>query len=223
VTGRPEKRRGLTPEFYRAKLVRRLAAMGITDERVLDAIGRVPRHAFVDEAWDLRKAYEDTALPIGRAQTISQPYVVALMTQAVLNGRKLGHVLEVGTGCGYQTAVLAEIVERVYSVERIKALYLSASERLRKLNYLRVYLSHMDGYNGWQQQAPFDGIVVTAAAEQVPLALLKQLAPGGHLVIPLGPAGDQKLCRFTRAVSGSVGQETLAAVSFVPMLPATQD
>ncbi len=217
------RRRGLTPEFYRSKLTQRLRDAGIADERVLDAIGKVPRHAFVDEAWDLRKAYEDTALPIGRGQTISQPYVVALMTQAVLGGRERGHVLEVGTGCGYQTAVLAELVERVYSVERIKALYESASERLRQLNYMRVYLNHADGYLGWAQQAPFDGIVVTAAAETVPEALLEQLSPGGHLVIPLGPSGYQQLCRFTREASGGIRQETLTAVSFVPLLPETQD
>lgn len=218
-----EKRRGLTPEFFRAKLIRRLGDKGIRDQRVLEAMGRVPRHAFVEEAWDLSKSYEDTALPIGHAQTISQPYVVALMTEALLAGGELGHVLEVGTGCGYQTAVLAELVERVYSVERIKALYQRARQRLHGLNYMRVYLNHADGYQGWVQQAPFDGIMVTAAPDQMPTELLGQLSPGGRLVIPLGPQGNQTLYRFTRQPSGQITQESLAAVSFVPLLPDTQD
>lgn len=214
-----DKRRGLTPERYRARLVDTLREMGIRDERVLAAIGRVPRHAFVEQAWDMRKAYENTALPIGRGQTISQPYIVALMTEALMNGRTLGQVLEVGTGCGYQTAVLAELADRVYSVERIATLYQTARARLRQLNYMRVYLNHADGYQGWLAQAPFDGILVTAAAPQVPAALLQQLVPGGHLVMPLGPAGDQTLRRFTPQGAGAVREETLAAVSFVPMLP----
>ncbi len=218
-----EKRRGLTPEFYRAKLIKRLADKGIVDARVLEAMGRVPRHAFVDEAWDLSKAYEDTALPIGRAQTISQPYVVALMTAALTEGQRLRHVLEIGTGCGYQTAILAELVERVYSVERIKSLYVAARRRLRSLNYMRVYLNHADGYEGWEQQAPFDAIIVTAAAEQMPTQLLQQLAPGGRMVIPLGPQRAQTLCRFTRQPGGEILQEELAAVSFVPLLPETLD
>ena len=138
MIGQGGKRRGLTPEFYRAKLIERLAAKGIHDERVLEAMGRVPRHEFVDAAWDLRKSYEDTALPIGRGQTISQPFVVALMTQALLEGREARHVLEVGTGCGYQTAVLAELVDRVYSVERIRALNQSAERRLREATCLLV-------------------------------------------------------------------------------------
>ena len=218
MSGVGGKRRGLTPEFYRAKLMERLAAKGIHDERVLEAMGRVPRHAFVDAAWDLRKSYEDTALPIGRGQTISQPFVVALMTQALLEGREARHVLEVGTGCGYQTAVLAELVDRVYSVERIRALNVSAQRRLRELNYMRVYLNHGDGYDGWTQQAPFDGIIVTAAAAHVPEALLTQLAPGGRLVIPVGGQDGQQLCRFTLKPDGGLSREILAGVSFVPML-----
>ena len=215
------KRRGLTPEFFRAKLIDRLRDKGIRDERVLEAMARVPRHAFVDDAWDLRKAYEDTALPIGHAQTISQPYIVALMTEALLGGGDLGHVLEVGTGCGYQTAVLAELVDRVYSVERIRALYEAAGRRLRDLNYLRVYLNHSDGGLGWPQQAPFDGIIVTAAADEVPQDLLQQLSPGGRLVIPVGPHGAQNLYCITRDASGGFRQQVLAAVSFVPLLTDT--
>lgn len=217
------KRRGLTPEFYRAKLIDRLREKGISDERVLEAMGRVPRHEFVDAAWDLGKSYEDTALPIGRAQTISQPYVVALMTQALIEGLELRHVLEVGTGCGYQTAVLAELVERVYSVERIRSLYDGAEQRLRKLNYLRVYQLHGDGHQGWEQQAPFDGIIVTAAAAQVPAALMMQLAPGGRLIIPVGGPDGQQLCRISLKPDGGVSREVLSDVSFVPMLPEKSD
>ncbi len=213
------KRRGLTPDFYRKKLIDRMREKGIHEERVLDAMARIPRHEFVDAAWDLSKSYEDTALPIGRAQTISQPYVVALMTQALMEGREPRHVLEVGTGCGYQTAVLAEVVDRVYSVERIRSLHVSAQQRLRNLNYMRVYLNHGDGYAGWEQQAPFDGIIVTAAAAQVPAALLLQLAPGGRLIIPVGDADGQQLCRITVKPDGGVSREVLAGVSFVPMLP----
>ncbi|MGJ8668810.1 MAG: protein-L-isoaspartate(D-aspartate) O-methyltransferase [Oceanococcus sp.] len=213
------KRRGLTPDFYRNKLITRLREKGIHEERVLDAMSRIPRHDFVDAAWDLSKSYEDTALPIGRAQTISQPHVVALMSQALMEGRELRHVLEVGTGCGYQTAILAEMVDRVYSVERIRSLHVSAQQRLRSLNYMRVYLNHGDGYAGWEQQAPFDGIIVTAAAAQVPAALLLQLAPGGRLIIPVGDEDGQKLCRITLKPDGGVSREVLAGVSFVPMLP----
>lgn len=222
IGGGAGKRRGLTPEFYRDKLVARLQDEGITAPSVLAAIGKVPRHAFVDEAWDLKKSYADTALPIGRGQTISQPYIVALMTQALLGERAPRHVLEVGTGCGYQTAVLAELVDRVYSVERIRSLHLAAGERLRQLNYLRIYLLHGDGMLGWPQQAPFDAVIVTAASEEVPHALLEQLAPGGRLVIPLGPqSGPQTLCRFIRQPGGGYTRDDLAAVSFVPLLPET--
>ena len=217
------KRRGLTPDFYRNKLIDRLREKGIVEERVLEAMGRVPRHAFVDAAWDLSKSYEDTALPIGRAQTISQPFVVALMSQALMEGREPRHVLEVGTGCGYQTAILAELVDRVYSLERIRSLHLSAQQRLQGLNYMRVYLQHGDGYEGWEQQAPFDGIIVTAAAAQVPAALLMQLAPGGRLIIPVGDGDGQQLCRITVKADGGVSREVLAGVSFVPMLPEKTD
>ena len=217
------KRRGLTPDFYRNKLISRLRDKGVHEERVLDAMSRIPRHQFVDAAWDLSKSYEDTALPIGRAQTISQPYVVALMSQALVEGRELRHVLEVGTGCGYQTAILAELVDRVYSVERIRSLHVSAQKRLRDLNYMRVYLKHGDGYEGWEQQAPFDGIIVTAAAAQVPAALLMQLAPGGRLIIPVGGDDGQQLCRITLKQDGGVSREVLAGVSFVPMLPEKSD
>lgn len=215
------KRRGLTPEFYRNRLVTQLEAEGISDERVLETLRRVPRHEFVDPAWDLSKAYANSALPIGRAQTISQPYIVALMTEALLAGGKTRHVLEIGTGCGYQTAVLAELVDRVYSVERIRSLFERAGERLHQQGYQRIYLNHADGMAGWPQQAPFDGIIVTAAGDEVPPALLEQLAPGGRLIIPLGPAGAQRLCRITRQGERFLSEE-LAAVSFVPLLPETQ-
>jgi len=179
----------------------------------------VPRHIFVDEALGSR-AYEDTALPIGFGQTISQPYIVARMTEALLQGGPLQRVLEVGTGCGYQTAVLAPLVERLYSIERIAPLLDRAKERLKELGIRNVRLRHGDGSAGWKSQAPFDGILVAAAPLVVPEALLRQLQVGGRLLVPVGPEGEQELVRFTRREQ-RIDRESLGPVAFVPLLGGT--
>ena len=207
---------GITSSRTRERLVRRLADNGIADQRVLERIRQVPRHVFVDEALASR-AYEDTALPIGHGQTISQPWVVARLTEVLIAARLPERVLEVGTGCGYQTAVLAGLVNDVYSVERINALLVPTRARMRTLGFRNVKLKHSDGGWGWPEYAPYDGILVTAAPEQVPDALLMQLAPDGVLVIPVGPPGRQDLLRITRGADG-FEQVTLGAVSFVPLL-----
>jgi protein-L-isoaspartate(D-aspartate) O-methyltransferase len=200
----------------RAGLIEKLRAEGIHDERVLKVMEKVPRHEFVDEALKER-AYENSALPIGHAQTISQPAVVALMTQALLGGQKLKRVLEVGTGSGYQTAVLAELVETVFSVERIKPLTEVARKRMAVLGYRNVHFGYADGMGGWLPYAPYDGIIVTAGADKVPPALLTQLAVGGRLIIPVGPQGRQSLRLIERSARGLTDID-LAAVSFVPLL-----
>lgn len=207
---------GMTSPRTRERLVRRLMDHGITDARVLEQIRQVPRHLFVDEALSSR-AYEDTALPIGHGQTISQPWVVARMTEALIQTKVPSRVLEVGTGCGYQTAVLAGLVGDVYTVERINALLVPTRARMRQLGLRNVKLKHSDGGWGWPEYAPYDGIIVTAAPEQVPEALLEQLAPDGVLVIPVGPPGAQDLLRITRG-DDAFEQVTLGAVSFVPLL-----
>jgi protein-L-isoaspartate(D-aspartate) O-methyltransferase len=207
---------GMTSARTRDRLIARLREQGITDNEVLERIRSVPRHVFVDEALASR-AYEDTALPIGHAQTISQPYIVARMTQALLEGGKPRKVLEVGTGCGYQTAVLAPLVVNVYSVERIAALQLKARQVLRDLRISNVYMKHGDGFEGWAAHAPFDGIIVAAASYAVPPALLEQLADGGRLVIPVGSDGEQQLLRITRR-GERYEREVLGAVVFVPLL-----
>jgi protein-L-isoaspartate(D-aspartate) O-methyltransferase len=207
---------GMTSARTRDRLIARLREQGITDNEVLERIRSVPRHVFVDEALASR-AYEDTALPIGHGQTISQPYIVARMTQALLEGGKPRKVLEVGTGCGYQTAVLAPLVVNVYSVERIAALQLKARQVLRDLRISNVYMKHGDGFEGWAAHAPFDGIIVAAASYAVPPALLEQLADGGRLVIPVGSDGEQQLLRITRR-SERYEREVLGAVVFVPLL-----
>jgi protein-L-isoaspartate(D-aspartate) O-methyltransferase len=207
---------GMTSARTRDRLIARLREQGITDNEVLERIRSVPRHVFVDEALASR-AYEDTALPIGHGQTISQPYIVARMTQALLEGGKPRKVLEVGTGCGYQTAVLAPLVVNVYSVERIAALQLKARQVLRDLRISNVYMKHGDGFEGWAAHAPFDGIIVAAASYAVPPALLEQLADGGRLVIPVGSDGEQQLLRITRR-GERYEREVLGAVVFVPLL-----
>jgi protein-L-isoaspartate(D-aspartate) O-methyltransferase len=207
---------GMTSARTRERLVQRLRDQGIHDLRVLERIRSLPRHIFVDEALASR-AYEDTALPIGWGQTISQPYIVARMTQALLSGGMPSKVLEVGSGCGYQTAVLAPFAEKIFSIERVEPLVAPARERLKELQIRNVKLKHGDGMKGWPTQAPFDGIIVAAAPLAVPEALLGQLAIGGRLVVPVGPDGQQQLLRLTRRENG-VHKEMLGAVSFVPML-----
>ena len=210
---------GMTSARTRDRLVQRLREQGITSLAVLDRIRNVPRHIFVDEALGSR-AYEDTALPIGFGQTISQPYIVARMTEALLQGGPLTKVLEVGTGCGYQTAVLAPLVERVYTIERIEPLLDRAKERLKELGVRNVRFRHGDGSVGWKSHAPFDGILVAAAPLVVPEALLKQLQVGGRLLVPVGPEGEQELVRFTRREQ-RIDRETLGPVAFVPLLGGT--
>ena len=210
---------GMTSARTRDRLVQRLREQGITNLAVLDRIRNVPRHIFVDEALASR-AYEDTALPIGFGQTISQPYIVARMTEALLEGGAPGRVLEVGTGCGYQTAVLAPLVARVYSIERIDGLLQRAKARLKELGIRNVRFRHGDGSDGWKSQAPFDAILVAAAALTVPEALVGQLAIGGRLIIPAGPEGAQQLLRITRREQG-VERRVLGPVSFVPLLGGT--
>ncbi|TLZ46797.1 MAG: protein-L-isoaspartate(D-aspartate) O-methyltransferase [Gammaproteobacteria bacterium] len=210
---------GMTSARTRDRLVQRLREQGIANLAVLDRIRNVPRHIFVDEALGSR-AYEDTALPIGYGQTISQPYIVARMTEALLAAGAADSVLEVGTGCGYQTAVLAPLVARLYTIERIEPLLARARARLRELGVRNVRFRHGDGTLGWRAHAPFDGILVAAAPLTVPEALVKQLRVGGRLVVPVGPEGEQELVRFTRREQG-VQRESLGAVAFVPLLGGT--
>lgn len=206
----------MTSMRTRERLVSRLRDEGISDEDVLDAIRNVPRHIFVDEALASR-AYEDIALPIGMGQTISQPFIVALMTQATVAAPTPSRVLEIGTGCGYQTAVLASLVSHVYTVERIELLLTRARRRLRALGVNNVWYRHGDGNAGWPECEPFDAVLVTAAPPRVPERLVRQLVMGGRLVIPVGDSGRQTLKVFTRTESG-VNEDTIADVSFVPML-----
>jgi len=210
---------GMTSARTRDRLVLRLREGGITNLAVLERIRNVPRHIFVDEALGSR-AYEDTALPIGYGQTISQPYIVARMTEALLEGGGMDNVLEVGTGCGYQTAVLAPLVKQLYTIERIEPLLTRARERLKELGIRNVRFRHGDGAMGWPSQAPFDGILVAAAPLTVPEALLKQLKVGGRLIVPIGPEGEQQLVRFTRREQ-RLERESLGAVAFVPLLGGT--
>ena len=211
---------GMTSARTRDRLIQRLQDQGISNLAVLDRIRSVPRHLFVDEALASR-AYEDTALPIGYSQTISQPYIVARMTEALLEGgKKVGKVLEVGTGCGYQTAVLAPLVKKIYSIERIAPLSKRAAATLKELGIKNVMLKHGDGFQGWKSQKPFDGILVAAAPLAVPEALLAQLGKGGRLIVPVGPEGAQQLIRFTRN-GDQFDREVLGAVAFVPMLGGT--
>lgn len=214
---RPENRGiGMTSQGTRDRLVQTLRNEGIKDERVLKAITQVPRHEFVDEALSSR-AYENTALPIGLSQTISQPWIVARMTEALLDGGKPGKVLEVGTGSGYQAAVLSQLVPTVFTVERIDELLKLARRRFHRLRLHNIYVRYADGHLGWPSQAPFEGIMVTAAAQAIPQELLDQLAVGGLLVIPLEKNGQQRLITVRRSKEG-FDESDLGGVVFVPLL-----
>jgi len=203
----------------RERMLGRLREQGIKDEVVLSAISATPRHIFVDEALSIR-AYEDVSLPIGFGQTISQPYIVARMSELLRNGNALQKVLEIGTGCGYQTAVLSKLAQEVYSVERIRPLLMKARGHLRELKCANVKLDHADGNMGLAEVAPFDGIIVTAAASHIPQDLLEQLAVNGRLIIPVG-TDEQVLYLVERVSNLEYRQTKLEAVKFVPLLGGT--
>lgn len=210
---------GMTSQRTRQRMIDRLREKGIRDEAVLAAMAAVPRHVFVEEALAYR-AYEDTALPLGLGQTISQPYIVARMIEVLKAGRAgIGRTLEVGAGCGYQAAVLAQLSDEVYAVERLEALIARARLNLREVQEFRVRLKHGDGQLGLPEAAPFDTIILAAAAQRVPPTLLQQLALGGRMMLPLGVAGtgDQVLCLIERRPEGFI-ESRLDAVRFVPLL-----
>ena len=206
---------GMTSQRTRGRLIERLRARGIEDEVVLAAMNVVPRHIFVDEALASR-AYDDVSLPLGFGQTISQPYIVARMIEILRNGMALKRVLEVGTGCGYQAAVLAQVAQEVYSVERVRPLYERAAGYMKELQVRNVTLRYADGNVGLPTSAPFDGIIMAAAATHISPALLEQLAVGGRMVLPLG-AQEQVLCLIERGAQGYC-ETRLEAVKFVPLL-----
>ena len=207
---------GMTSQRTRDRLIQRLRDEGIHDERVLTVMRNTPRHLFVDEAL-AHRAYEDTALPIGHYQTLSQPYIVARMTEVLMAGGPLKKVLEVGTGSGYQTAILAQLVDQLFTVERIEPLLDQAQQLLRSLGIRGVRFKHTDGGMGYPIKAPFDGIMVTASPRQVPEELLEQLAPGGRMVLPVGEENRQDLVLITRDGNDFV-KEVLEPVRFVPLI-----
>ncbi len=212
---------GMTSLRTRERMINRLIEQGIRSNKILDVIRNTPRHIFMDEALASR-AYEDTALPIGYNQTISQPYIVAKMTELLLaSSGRLTKVLEIGTGCGYQTAILAQLVDHVYSVERIAPLQKKAKDRLWSLKIKNVSYLHSDGGWGWPDHAPYDGILVTAAPPEIPEMLLQQMAVGGVMIIPIGKGNSQQLQRVTRTESGYEAEE-LEPVVFVPFLSGRQ-
>ncbi len=210
---------GMTSRRTRTRMVERLREQGVRDPRVLHAMGVIPRHVFVEPALASR-AYEDTALPLGFAQTISQPYVVARMIEILIQGRELGKTLEVGAGCGYQAAVLSILTKQVFAIERIAPLLARARDNLRQLKLTRIRLKHADGNLGLSEAAPFDTIILAAASKTVPQTLLAQLSPGGRLVMPLGGA-EQVICLIERTESGWI-ETRFDAVRFVPLLAGVE-
>jgi len=208
---------GMTSQRTRMRMVERLRAQGIRDETVLAAMGEVPRHIFVDEALSSR-AYEDMALPLGYGQTISSPQTVGRMTELARNGRPLGKVLEIGTGCGYQCAVLCRVATQVYSMERLAVLIRKARRNLREAGITNIHLRHGDGHAGMPEVAPFDAIVMTAAAARAPDALLKQLSVGGRIILPIERKDEQHLYIIERTDRGIV-ERRMDPVVFVPLLP----
>lgn len=207
---------GMTSQRTRERMLMRLREQGIKDEVTLAAMSAIPRHIFVDEALSIR-AYEDVSLPIGFGQTISQPYTVAKMTELLRSGQQLNKVLEIGTGCGFQTAVLSKVAKDVYSVERIRPLILKARNHLRELRLSNIKLDHADGHLGLPELAPFDGIIVTAASSHIPEELTQQLAVGGRLVIPVG-VDEQMLTLVERLSDAELRQTIIEPVKFVPLL-----
>ena len=210
---------GMTSRRTRERLINRLGEEGISNPQVLEAIANTPRHLFVDEALASR-AYDDTALPIGHRQTISQPYTVAMMTEVLLAGKQLKRILEIGTGSGYQTAILAHLCESVCTIERIGVLLNQAKQRMFDLRFKNIHFRNGDGNFGWAEYAPFDGIIVTAAAPGVPKPLCDQLAVNGRLVLPVGNRRTQELVVVTRDKQG-LSQEHMEWVNFVPLLTGT--
>jgi protein-L-isoaspartate(D-aspartate) O-methyltransferase len=207
---------GMTSQRTRLRLVEKLRAQGIRDETVLSVIGQVPRHLFIDEALASR-AYDDIALPVGFGQTISSPYTVARMTELARGGGKLHKVLEIGTGCGYQATVLARLAKEVYSIERIAALLATARKHFRELRVTNVRLRHGDGLSGMPEVAPFDAVVITAAATHVPADLIGQLVVGGRIVLPIARNGEQRLYVIERSTHGYI-ERKMDTVRFVPLL-----
>ena len=211
---------GMTSQRTRSRLVNRLREKGIEEESVLAAIESTPRHIFIDEAM-AHRAYEDTALPIGMGQTISQPYIVARMTEILVDSGMMGNVLEIGTGCGYQTSILSKVSFQVFTIERIEALQKLAVERFKALELENVTHKFGDGFLGWPQHAPFDAIIVTAAPDDIPKALVEQLAMGGRMIIPVSqPSGDQHLILLEKTEDG-MSQQDVETVRFVPLLSGT--
>jgi protein-L-isoaspartate(D-aspartate) O-methyltransferase len=207
----------MTSQRTRLRMIERLRGLGIRDETVLSVMSELPRHIFVDEALASR-AYEDNSLPLGFGQTISSPHTVARMTELARNGRPLAKVLEIGTGCGYQTAVLARLAKRVYSMERLAALIRKARKHLREAGVSNVHLRHGDGHVGMPEVGPFDAIVMTAAASSVPKALIEQLDAGGRMILPMTVRNEQHLYLIERTEKGIV-ERRMDPVVFVPLLP----
>ena len=208
----------MTSQRTRERLISRLTEQGISNQQVLDVIRNTPRHIFLDEALS-HKAYEDTALPIGFSQTLSQPYIVAKMTEILLSAGPLKKVLEIGTGSGYQATILAQLVTEIYTVERIEPLLIKAKEKFRKLRLTNITANLSDGSFGWEKESPYNGIITTAAPQFLPTGLVEQLAPDGILVIPLGGDGSQELTVVRRmGDSLKFDQEVIEKVNFVPLL-----